>query len=235
MHGCIGIRGLLALAAALLACSCRTAPQPPEQSVRPGVNDPYRRADVGAWVERFERQGREIYDRRREIVAACRIGPGWAVADVGAGTGLFVDLLAGAVGPQGTVYAVDIVPEFIEHIEARALDAGLENVRTILCTERSVELPPGSIDMAFVCDAYHHFEYPRSMMSSIHRALRPGGILVIVEFQRVEGVSSDFVMGHVRAGREQVIAEIESFGFTMYRPVLESLLRDNYMVCFGRR
>ena len=231
----------IALGAAWLgAAACGTSPTAtappaaPETSVRPGVNEPYRGADVGQWVKRFERQGREIHDLRHEIVAACAFLPGDDVADIGAGTGLLVEPLAEAVGTTGTIYAVDIVPEFIEHIARRTRDAGLRNVKTVLCTERSVELPAGSIDVAFVCDAYHHFEYPQSTMTSIHEALRPGGSIIVIDFRREPGRSRDWVLDHVRAGRETVIQEIESYGFRLVETI-DVGLRENYMLRFARR
>lgn len=218
-------------------CSCAapplSAPAETEESVDPGINDAYRNPDVTTWVERFEREGREIFDRRDEIVAACGIRPGSRLADVGAGTGLFVPLFSEAVGPAGIVYAVDIVPEFIEHMRTKAARQGLGNVRAVLCTERSVELEPGSIDLAFICDAYHHFEYPRSTMSSIHRALRAGGELVLIDFERVPGESSAWVIGHVRAGKERVRSEIERMGFEFVEEV--DLLKSNYVLRFRAR
>lgn len=205
-----------------------------EASVHPGINQEYLKPDlqVAPWVERFEREGREIYDKRHEIVRAARIRRGQDVADIGAGTGLFTPLLAEAVGPRGKVFAVDIVPAFLEHIRARAAQAGWRNVRTVQCTERSVSLPRHSIDVAFLCDVYHHFEYPRSSLASIHRALRRGGTLVVVDFKRVPGQSSDWVLNHVRAGQEEVTAEIEAAGFRKLEEV--SLLRDNYVLRFRK-
>ena len=155
------------------------------------------------------------------------------LADVGAGTGLFVPLFSEAVGPAGTVYAVDIVPAFIEHMRTNAARQGLGNVRAVLCTERSVELEPGSIDLAFICDAYHHFEYPRSTMSSIHRALRTGGELVLIDFERIPGDSSAWVIDHVRAGKERVRSEIEGMGFELVEEV--DLLESNYVLRFRTR
>ncbi len=221
---------------AITACRGATtqgADATPEVSVRPGVNTAYQNADVVQWVERFEQEGREIYDSRNEIVAACGFRPGDDVADIGAGTGLFEPLLADAVGRTGSIWAVDIVPEFIEHIEERSRAAGLDNVRTVLCTERSVELAPDSIDVAFLCDSYHHFEFPRSTMTSIHRALRPGGTVIVIDFEREPGRSSDWVMGHVRAGRDTVIDEIEGFGFELTETI-DVGLSDNYVLRFGR-
>ena len=54
---------------------------------------------------------------------------------------------------------------------------------------------------------YHH------AMGVFGRLLRPGGKLVIVEFDRIEGESPDFVLEHIRASKEQFTAEIEAHGF----------------------
>jgi SAM-dependent methyltransferase len=174
------------LAATALGCST-PVDREPERNVNPGINAEYLKPDlqVTQWVERFEREGREVYDNRQRIVETIGLKSGMRVADIGAGSGLFTPLLAEKVGPRGRVHAVDIVPAFLEHIQRRMDAAGLRQVQTVLCTDRSVELPPASIDVAFLCDVYHHFEYPQSSLASIHRALKPGGVLVMVEFKRI--------------------------------------------------
>lgn len=231
-----GAGWLVLLGAWVTACRA-PAPSgavPPETSVRPGINAEFLKADldVTQWTERFEREGREIYDQRHRIVDALGLRPGQAVADVGAGSGLFTLLLAERVGPRGRVYAVDIVPGFLEQIQQRARAAGLRNVRTVLGTERAAGLPARSVDVVLVCDTYHHFEYPRAMLASIHRALRPGGQLVLVEFRRVPGQSSDWVLNHVRAGEEVFTAEIEAAGFRKIGRA--DFLRENYLVRFRK-
>ncbi len=205
-----------------------------EPSAKPGVNAEYLKPDLSVtqWVERFEREGREIYDHRAAIVAAAHIKPGMVVADIGAGTGLFTPAFSRAVGPRGKVYAVDIVPAFLDRIKERAASEGLANVQTVLCTERSVELPPNSIDLAFICDVYHHFEYPQSSLASLHRALRPGGEVLLVEFKRVPGKSSDWILNHVRAGQEVFTAEIAAAGFQQIEE--QDMLKDNYVVRFRK-
>lgn len=231
------VRCLIALATALMACGvgCRsTTPPPVEGSVKPGVNAEFLKPElpVNQWVERFEREGREIYDHREAIVRAIGLRPGMRVADIGAGTGLFTPLFAEAVGPRGIVYAVDIAPDFVKHIEQRAAAAGIRNVRAVLCTERSVELPPNSVDLAFICDTYHHFEFPQSTMQSLHRALRSGGEVVLVDFKRIPGQSSEWTLNHVRAGQEVFEREIESVGFRKVGEV--DLLKLNYFVRFRK-
>jgi len=231
------VSGLVALGIVLSGCQTRhaaSAPATTETSVKPGINAEFLKPslDLTQWVERFEREGREIYTQREAIVAAAKIRPGTTVADIGAGTGLFTPLLSQAVGPKGKVFAVDIAKDFLTHIDQRAAVGGLKNVQTVLCTERSVELPPNSIDLAFICDTYHHFEYPQSTMASLHRALRTGGEVVVVDFKRIPGHSSEWVMNHVRAGQEVFTAEIEAAGFKKVEQA--DLLKDNHILRFRK-
>lgn len=209
---------------------------PDEPSASPGINDAYLAADidVNLWTERFEVETREIYSARQEIVAAVGLRPGQAVADVGAGTGLFLEPFAQGVGKGGKVYAIDIVPAFVEHMSDRAAHLGLTQVEARLCSERSIDLPPDSVDVAFVCDVYHHFEYPRSSLASIYSALRPGGELIVIDFVRTPGVSRDWVLRHVRAGQETVTAEIERAGFRFDREVTIGSFEESYFLRFTR-
>ena len=203
-----------------------------KESLRPGINKKFQEPDVAEWIKRFEREGRDVYDIRNEIVAACKIEPGMSVADVGAGTGLFTYLFSPAVGPEGRVYAVDIAKEFVESIERRSREAGLKNVQGVVCTPKDANLLPNSVDRVFICDTYHHFEFPYKTMASIHQSLRPGGQVAMIEFQRIEGVSSDWTLKHVRGGKEVFAKEIEEAGFKLVEE--KDLLRDKYFLRFEK-
>jgi SAM-dependent methyltransferase len=127
---------------------------------------------------------------------------------------------------------VDIVPGFLAHIAASASSRQFDNVRTVLATDRSSSLPARSVDLVFICDTYHHFEYPAETLASLHAALRPRGRLVLVEFHREEGRSSDWILRHVRAGQAVFEAEIARAGFRKVREA--AFLRDNYFVVFEK-
>ncbi len=232
-------RWILALAWVWLGCA---TPQlandvaASEESVRPGINENFlsENLDVDRYVEIFEAESREIYLERAAIVEALDLEPGMAVADVGAGTGLFMDAFARAVGAGGVVYAVEIAPRFLDYLRERARLEGLPQVVVVEAGERSVALPDDSIDVAFVCDTYHHFEYPPSTLASLRRALRPGGSLFVVEFERVPGESQEWVIEHVRAGKEVFRREIERAGFELVREVKIDGLEENYVLEFRR-
>ena len=182
------------------------------------INEKFRHvANVGEWVARFEDNQREIFAQRLLIAAACDLSPGMRIADLGAGTGLFEPIFSTRVGPTERVFALDISPEFVEHLRQRAFLEALMNVDVVKCPDDATGLPPASVDVVFVCDVYHHFEQPQKNLASIHATLKPGGRLVVIDFDRVEGKSSDFVLKHVRAGREQFTKEITVVGFVLER------------------
>jgi len=205
-----------------------------EKSVKPGINNSFESPDVPKFIERFEREGRDVFDHQQEILAALALKPGMKIADVGAGTGLFTRQFSPRVGPCGKVYAVDISEEFTSHIEKTATEQGLTNIETVVCKPDSVELPPNSVDLVFICDTYHHFEYPYQTMRSIHRALKPGGEVVLIDFQRIEGVSDEWVLGHVRAGQDVFAKEILDSGFVQVDEKLD-LLDESYFVRFRKK
>ena len=203
------------------------------QGASPEVNEPYRNPSYADWQRRLETEGREVYEQRHAIVAATGLRPGQAVADVGAGTGLFTRLFAAQVGSQGRVYAVDIAREFVRGNLRRALEEGYGNVTGIESTQADTRLPESSVDLAFICDAYHHFEQPQAMLASIRRALRPAGALIVVDFERVPGVSPDWILKHVRAGKHEFRSEIEAAGFRFVEEV--KLMRENYFLRFIKK
>lgn len=201
-----------------------------EQSVRPGINRHFEDPDWQQWVSTFERPGREVYDQRHAIVAASRARPGMNIADIGAGTGLFTRLFAAAVEPDGTVYAIDIASTFIDNILRTCREQGLLNVKGIVNTPVDIGLPANTIDLAFLTDTYHHFEYPQQTLASIHQALRDEGRIIIIDFRRDPRISSNWVMGHVRGNREQVIQEVQAAGFRLLDD--KPLMRTNYFLEF---
>lgn len=204
-----------------------------EQNVNPDINKRYQDPEFSVWEQRFERPGRDVFDHRFEIVAATKVQAGMVIADIGAGTGLFTRLFSPAVGPGGKVYAVDIAENFVNEILRQASEQGLDNIEGIVNTQKQSGLSPGSIDLAFVCATYHHFEYPHVMLQSIHHALRPGGELIVIDYRKIEGTSKKWVLGHMRADKAVVTREIEAEGFKLIED--RDLLKANYFLRFSKK
>jgi ubiquinone/menaquinone biosynthesis C-methylase UbiE len=208
-----------------------TAPAPAASS---DINKPFENPDVKQFVARFEADNREVYARRESVVKALGLKPGMAVADVGAGTGLFTRLIAERVGGEGKVFAVDVSPAFLRHIDEQSKRLGQTQVRTVRGSQESTLLPAGSIDLAFLCDVYHHLENPQKTLASIRRALKPGGELVVVDFDRVKGKSTEFVLKHVRAGKSVFASEIKAAGFEPLPAPEAPGLKENFFLRFRR-
>jgi len=216
-----------------LALLCCTPLVAQEQSLKPGINDTFRNPNVKEFIERFEGESREIFEKRNETLKACELKPGQSVADIGAGTGLYTRLFAKSVGEKGKVYAVDISQKFLDHIQQTAEKLELKNIKTVLGKDVSPELPAQSVDVAFICDTYHHFEFPYKIMAEIHKAIKPGGKLIVIDFIRIPGQSREWVLNHVRAGQDQVEKEIIKSGFKKVADH-QNIFKENYFVVFEK-
>jgi len=203
-----------------------------EQSVKPGINNSYKSPDAEKTARSYERENRDVVENLDEIVSSCQLEPGMEIADIGAGTGLFTRRFAAKVAPGGKVYAVDITKQFVEYIEKTCQQQGIKNVVGVVNSETSAELPDGAVDRAFICDTYHHFEFPFKMLDSLRRAMRAGGRLIIVDYKKEKGVSPGWVFGHVRADKKTVIDEVTKAGFKFIDEV--DLMKNQYVIRFEK-
>ncbi len=235
MNGNLAKRVWLWLLAPALLVGWTAPAAAQEQSVKPGINETWKSTEIQPLVNTLESESREIYAERGKLADLIGLRAGMRIADVGAGSGFMAEEFARRVGAGGKVYAVDINPALLERVTQRATAQGLADIETVLTREDSVDLPAAAVDVIFVCDTYHHFEYPQKSLAGIHRALRPGGELVIVEFHRKPGESQGWVLEHVRAGQEEVTREIEAAGFALLRVEPAPFLAQNYVLRFRKK
>jgi SAM-dependent methyltransferase len=135
--------------------------------------------DGAPWLERADREREERPDL---LVEELHLARGMTVADIGAGSGYLSRRMAAAVAP-GAVYAVDVQPEMVAVLKNLALQPGMTNIVPRLATASDVGLDTGSVDLAIMVDVYHELEFPREVMQSVVRALKPGGRVVLVEYR----------------------------------------------------
>lgn len=181
---------------------------------------------------------RDTRQKPKELIAALGIREGMTVADIGTGPGYMLPYLSAAVGPGGKVYGEDIFPDFLGRAKDKIREVGLKNVETILGDEKSPKLPTGQIDLAFILDAYHHFDYPETMLAGIRAGLKPGGKLAIVDYYKRRGAMSnsnpDFAISHIRLDDAGVVKELEANGFRLLEKK-EFLAGSQYLAIFEKR
>lgn len=177
-------------------------------------------ADRRRVARNLEGSKREREQKPRELLANIGLKKGDAVADIGSGPGFMLQYFQEVIGPEGKIYAEDIQKDFLNQVEAKIEKNGWTNVETILGTEDDPKLPADSVDLAFILDAYHHFNYPVETMKKIREAIKADGRLVVVDFYKSRtrpGRDPDWLKNHIRLDKEGFQAEIESAGFELER------------------
>jgi len=159
-----------------------------------------------------------------------RIAEGSVVADLGAGSGWFTTRLATRVGPNGKVYAEDIQPLMLSAIQLRVSREGLRNVQPVLGTPSDPRLPKDALDAVLIVDAYNEMEEPVVLLRNVAAALKPAGLLGIVDFTK-EGFGPGPPMEE-RVDPQRVIHDAEAAGLRLQsRP---DILPYQYLLVFGR-
>lgn len=152
------------------------------------------------------------------LVGLFDLKPGMTVADVGAGFGAWTIGFAQAVGPTGRVYSSDIGEEQLASLRQTMTREGLDNVTVVEAGERSTNLPAGSCDAILIRDAYHHLTAPGDITSSLAASLKPGGRLIVIDFEPRPDSNVPAGVPANRGGhgvpQDVVIAEVTAAGLT---------------------
>lgn len=160
------------------------------------------------WLERSEREEEE---RVSLLLVNMDLKPGETVADIGAGSGYHVVRMAPLLAPSGRVKAIDIQQEMLDFMAEKTRKMKLSNVDLVLGTEKSLGLQPSSIDKMLLVDVYHEFAFPMEMGQSMYRALKPGGLIFLIEY-RYEDPDVPIKWVH-KMTEKQAIAEMNAAGF----------------------
>lgn len=173
----------------------------------------HRHDDPMAYVASLDDPRRDAYQKPEQVIEALALRAGEVVADIGAGSGYFALRFARAVGGEGRVYAVDISPDMIRHLNRRLRDAGVRNVFTVLSDPDDPLLPDGSVDRFVVVNTWHHIEDQSKYLGLMKRMLKPGGQVVHIDFHKRElPIGPPLEM---KIAREDLVKQMESAGFRL--------------------
>lgn len=167
--------------------------------------------DSAAYIAMLEDPQRDAYQKPHEVIQALEIREGEVIADIGSGSGYFSFRFAHHVGGSGKVYAVDVSPDMVLHVNRKIRELGVKNVISQLSDPNDPLLPDASIDRFFICDVWHHIEDQSGYLALMKKMLRPGGQVVMVDFHK-----RDLPVGppmEMKIAREDLIAQMEKAGF----------------------
>jgi arsenite methyltransferase len=169
--------------------------------------------DPKSYIGALEDPKRDAYQKPHEVLTALNLKPGEVIADIGAGSGYFTFRVAQQLGENGKVYAVDVSPDMILHINRRIRELMVNNVISILADADDPLLPDASVNRFFFCDSWHHIENQTKYLSLMKRMLKPGGEIVMIDFHKKElPVGPPMRM---KIAREDLIKQVESNGFRL--------------------
>jgi ubiquinone/menaquinone biosynthesis C-methylase UbiE len=159
------------------------------------------------WLMRRVRDREEAATLMREQL---QVKPGMVICDLGCGNGYHSLPLAEAVGETGKIYGVDVQPEMIEMLSKRIEAKGIKNIEPIQGLFHDPKLPPNTCDMILLVDVYHEFSHPVQMLAGMRAALKPDGLLVLVEY-RAEDETVPIKVEH-KMSKAQIHKEMNANG-----------------------
>ncbi len=221
------MRPLVLVPPAILAFAAVALPQ----ASAPPAEMHQRHGDAQAYIASLEDPARDAWQKPDEVVGALQLREGETVADVGAGSGYFTLRLAKAVGERGRVYAVDINPDMVRHLNRRLRDAGVRNVCTVLSEPADPLLPDASVDRVLIVDTWHHVEDQPAYLERLKHVLKPGGQVIHVDFQKRELPVGPPVS--MTIAREDLVKQMEAAGFRLASE--QTFLPYQYFLVFTRR
>jgi ubiquinone/menaquinone biosynthesis C-methylase UbiE len=174
----------------------------------------------------YEGFGRNRWQQPDRVVSSLGIRPGDHIADLGSGGGYFTFHLAGATGPEGKVYAVDVDQGLNKHVRQRAANEGYDNVEVILAKRDAPMLPQQAVDLLFICNTYHHLRDRIAYFNQFHEYLRPHGRVAIIDFDGRSWLEK--LLGHSTPS-EIIRAEMEAAGYELVQEY-NYLPRQSFLV-----
>ena len=158
------------------------------------------------------------------------VKPGMVIAEIGAGRGRYVVLMAKRVGETGKIYANDIDKKALDYLEYRCKRDNIPNVVTVLGNVTDPMLLKGTMDLVYMINTYHHLDEPVELMKNIIPSLKANGRLAIIEHDPAKVL---YAGSHVTA-KELLLKQADQAGFELEQ-ILTFLKRDNIYVLRAKR
>ena len=201
--------------AALAAAALAQAPHEPQHEF----------SDAERWSQVFDDPKRDAWQKPHEVIEALKLKRDARIADIGAGTGYFTMRLAHVV-PAGKVYAVDLEPDMVKHLAARAKRAQLANVVAVQASTDDARLPE-KVDLILMVDTYHHIDDRHRYFAKLRDSLKPGGRIAIIDFTLDSDIGPP---PRARVSPDRVKSELTAAGYKLADE--QTFLENQYFLVF---
>ena len=167
--------------------------------------------DAEKWAHVFDDPERDAWQKPHEVIRALKLAPDAAVADLGAGTGYFVE------------------PGMVKYLGARAKKENLANLKPVAGSAADPRLP-AKVDLVLLVDVYHHIEQRERYVRALAASLKPGGRVAVIDF-RMDSPSGP--PKSARVAPERVKAELAGAGYALAEE--HAFLPRQYFLVFSAR
>ena len=141
-----------------------------------------RSARANGYIWMLEREGREEFQKPQQVMDAFELKPGMKVADVGCGSGYFTIKIAGEIGPEGKIWAIDAWQEMLDYLDRRLQIEGFENVELVKVERDDPMIPKDGADLILMVDVYHYIKERVAYGEKLLEGLAPGGRLIVLDY-----------------------------------------------------
>jgi predicted methyltransferase len=172
---------------------------------------------LSGWVLKRYDEDRGFLDEAERIAGVLRLQPGLNVGDIRAGSGRWSVAMARRVGPEGQVYAT-VGPNPAHELLQTVAQAAVDNVSVITRTPGNApRLPIGCCEAVLVRAVYHEFADRQTLLASLRKNLKPGGLLAIIDF---DDGTPEHAAGHGIA-HGIVLRELTEAGFEVAEDITD--------------
>ncbi|MEJ2545308.1 MAG: class I SAM-dependent methyltransferase [Calditrichaceae bacterium] len=126
-------------------------------------------------------QGRDSWQKPAVIMDSVGIKSGMIIGEIGAGDGYFTFKMVDRIGPEGHIFANDIVQSKLDYINNQCRERKINTVTTILGEENDSLFPKDTLDLIIMVYTFHHLGEPVAYLNNLRKRLKPGTPVVIVE------------------------------------------------------
>jgi ubiquinone/menaquinone biosynthesis C-methylase UbiE len=186
--------------------------------------------NIDEWVKVIEFPDRDEWQKPDEIMQSLNLKPGDVIADIGAGDGYFTKRFAKAVSPGGQALGLEITSSKVEYMRKDAERSGFNSYKALLIEFDDPGLKPGSVDVVFMCNTYHHLANRVEYLKRLSKSLKKNGRIVIVDFYKKPMPVGPSSLGH-KVSKEVVLEEFQEAGYKLQHD--KDLLPYQYYLEFG--
>ena len=188
----------------------------------------YAKGSAESFAAKFEEPNREIFRYRAAIVQLMQLKPGMTAAEVGAGSGFMARFMVTKVGSDGRVISNELEPKMVAYMKAQAEKEGLKNFTVVQGQPTSAGFDAASVDAVALVQTFSYLDHPAEMLKSLNEALKPKGLLLVVDFPR-EGAPP----AAPGMDAEEVIPMAEAAGFA--RVGENGIVPGHYALIFRKK